>query len=98
MRTAYGDYIEAHILAAETATNGRLLSARGRAAGVTVERLFFGSASFAQAYASEELLDYWRQHPRMTVAQFEAQWIDHRHVSDQVTPAAISESWDQDAA
>lgn len=76
MRSAYGDYLEAHIAAAEAATNGAMLNKRARAAGVTSGRLFYSGPAFARAYASEELLDFWRTNPRMTLAQFERQWLD----------------------
>lgn len=74
MRMAYGDYLEAHIAEAEAATNGYLVNDRGRTAGVTSGRLFMAGPAFVRAYASEELTDFWRTKPRMTLAQFEAQW------------------------
>lgn len=78
MRLAYGDYLEAHMLAAELATNGTFLNARGKAAGITQEQLFTAGPSVTAAYASEELRDFWAEHPRMTLAQFERAWVEQQ--------------------
>ena len=76
MRSEYGDYLEAHIAAAYRATNGVLINARGRAAGVSEERLFLAGGSFAAAYASPELREFWAAQPRMTVTEFERAWAE----------------------
>lgn len=76
MRSEYGDYLEAHIAAAYEATNGVLLNARGRAAGITEERLFLAGGAFAAAYASPELREFWATRPRMTVTEFERAWTE----------------------
>ncbi|WP_129782906.1 hypothetical protein [Promicromonospora panici] len=76
MRSEYGDYLEAHIAAAYDATNGVLLNPRGRAAGVSEERLFLTGGSFAAAYASEELREFWATTPRLTVEAFERAWAE----------------------
>lgn len=81
MRMAYGDYLEAHMAAAVEETAGVLLNARGKANRVTQEQLFTSNVTVATAYASEELVDFWRTRPRMTLAAFEAQWLE-----DQVAP------------
>lgn len=78
MRSAYGDYLEAHMAAAVEATNGYLLNPKGKAKGVTQEQLFTAGPNVAAAYASEELADFWRTHPRMTLAAFEAQWLEEQ--------------------
>ena len=76
MRSEYGDYLEAHIAAAYDATNGVLLNTRGRAAGVSEERLFLAGGALATAYASEELRDFWATRPRLTVEAFERAWAE----------------------
>lgn len=81
MRMAYGDYLEAHMARAEVETNGNLLNAKARAAGVTQERLFTANSTVAAAYASEELVDFWRTHPRMTLATFESQWLEDQYAT-----------------
>jgi hypothetical protein len=61
---------------AEEACNGALLNARGRATDVDPYSLFIGNESRALAYASEELVEHWQKHPRMTFAEFERQYFD----------------------
>jgi hypothetical protein len=87
MRSEYGDYLEAHIAAAYEATNGVLLNARGRAAGVTEYRLFTAGGAFAAAYASEELLEFWATRPRLTVTQFERAWAERLAPEGEELPA-----------
>lgn len=79
MRLAYGDYLEAHMAAAVEATNGCMLNPKGKAKRVTQEQLFTAGPNVAAAYASEELADFWRNHPRMTLSAFEAQWLEDRY-------------------
>ena len=82
-RRVRGDFslaVEAQMDAAEQACAGVLLNARGRAAGGDPSSLFSGPGSHmrALAYASDELLEFWRGTPRMTFAAFEAQlteWV-----------------------
>jgi hypothetical protein len=40
--------------------------------------LFKGPDVRARAYASEELIEHWERHPRMTFEAFEAQWMEAR--------------------
>lgn len=53
-------------LAAENATNGYMLSAAGKAAGVNERTLFTGPASRVRRYASPELREWFEQHGRPT--------------------------------
>ncbi|GAA4692096.1 hypothetical protein APR04_005775 [Promicromonospora umidemergens] len=82
MRSEYGDYLEAHIAAAYDATNGVLLNTQGRAAGVSEERLFLAGGTFAAAYASPELREFWAAHPRLTVEAFETAWTERLDATD----------------
>lgn len=77
-RTDYDHHLEHAYAQAEHATNGALLNAEGRARGVDALSLFMGPASRAEKYASEELIEYWRTHPRVTFARFEQQWAAQR--------------------
>lgn len=79
-RMDYAVYLEAFCLEAETATNGNMLNARGRAAGVTSWSLFLRSPAYVEAYASDELRDWLRVRPRLTFADFEQQWLDEQGV------------------
>jgi hypothetical protein len=83
MRSEYGDYLEAHIAAAYNATNGVLLNARGRTAGVSEERLFLTGGTYAAAYASEELAEFWATTPRLTVRDFEHAWAERLTAPDE---------------
>jgi hypothetical protein len=73
-RDAYELHLEAQLADAERECRGILLNRRGIAAGIAAESLFLGPAARANAYASDELLDYWATRPRITYAQFERQW------------------------
>lgn len=73
-RDEFEDYVAEAYRRAERATNGHMVNREGRAKGVTSLSLFTGQAARAHRYASEELLDHWRAHPRLTFAQFEEQW------------------------
>lgn len=47
-----------------------MLNRRGREAGIDERPLFRGPEARARKYASEELLNYWEDHPRPTEAYF----------------------------
>lgn len=53
-----------------------LLNKRGKAAKINPVSLFEGPWARANAYASEELLEYWRSRPRVTFAMFEAEYVE----------------------
>lgn len=85
LRAEY-DVLQEHAYTlAETETNGVMLNRRGKAAGINPWSLFSGTWVRAQAYASEELLDHWVKHPRVTWSQFERQAVEH--------PGAASNQW-----
>lgn len=77
-RAEYDDTLYAQFDAAEAATNGAMLNARGRAKGIDPFSLFMGPETRALAYASEELVEHWESHPRVTYAAFEKQWAAQR--------------------
>lgn len=74
-RDAYERHLEAQYEAAERACRGVLLNRRGKAAAISPESLFLGRRVRAYAYASDELVEFWHAHPRITFAQFEHQWL-----------------------
>jgi sirohydrochlorin ferrochelatase len=76
MRAEYEVVREAAYERAETACNGRLLNARGKAARVDPYSLFMGPAVRAYAYASEELIEHWTKYPRLTLADYEHQMLE----------------------
>lgn len=63
---------------------GVLLNRRGEENRIDPYSLFLGPYSRAQAYASEELLEWWqgRNNRRMTVTEFEVQWLTERNRDD----------------
>lgn len=84
-RAEYDDTLYMQYEAAEAATNGAMLNARGREKGIDPFSLFMGNETRALAYASEELVEHWAQHPRITFAKFERQWQAQReaeHLED----------------
>ena len=65
---AYADY-----LAAEAECRGELVNRAGVAAGVRDGfALWSGPRWLAEKYATEELLEFWLTHPRMTVTEYAA--------------------------
>ncbi|MBO2461161.1 hypothetical protein [Actinomadura violacea] len=78
LRSDYQDYIEASYLAAEAETRGQVLNAAGWAAGVDPKSLFSGQWSRARKYASEELLNFWAEHGRITYSEFKRQSREQR--------------------
>ncbi|KQR90996.1 MAG: hypothetical protein J0I33_13815 [Microbacterium ginsengisoli] len=77
-RAEYELLLNAAYERAAEATNDRLLNERGRRKGVTSISLFMGPLVRASAYASEELLEHWERHPRVTYEAFERQWMRDR--------------------
>lgn len=73
IRTEFEIVREAAYELAEHETHGQLLNKRGKKAGVDAYSLFIGNEARAFAYASEELIEHWRRHPRLTFAEFESQ-------------------------
>lgn len=77
-RAEYDETLYAQFDAAEEATNGAMLNARGREKGIDPFTLFMGNETRARAYASEELIEHWETHPRITFAMFEQKWQRQR--------------------
>lgn len=75
-RAEYELFVEASYARAEEMTNGVLLNARGKEAGIDPYTLFSGAGVRAAAYASEELLEHWQCFPRMSYSAFEAQRVE----------------------
>jgi len=65
--------VEQAWLAAEAGTKGNMLNQRGKEARINERTLFTGPEARARKYASEELLNWWEDHPRPTGAYFEGQ-------------------------
>lgn len=74
MRDEFELYRHAAFLRASRELRGELLNAHGRALRIDPYSLFMGNAARATCYASEELIAWWAEQGRPTVAAFEAQW------------------------
>ena len=57
------------------ATNGVLVNAAGQRLHIDGYTLFVSARKYAEKYASEELLAWWLANPRLTLKEYEAQWI-----------------------
>ena len=77
-RAEYDNTLYAQYEAAEEATRGAMLNSRGQQKGIDPFSLFMGNQTRALAYASEELVEHWDTHPRITFAKFEKQWQAQR--------------------
>jgi hypothetical protein len=73
IREMYREHVYAQLLAAEDATNGYLLNRKAQAAGVDPITLFSGPAHIAYARASDDLIMWWQDHPRLTLTEYTEQ-------------------------
>lgn len=94
MRADFELYRHSRFLRAHSELRGELLNARGRAARIDAGTLFMGPWSRVDLYASEELKDWFAQHARLTVDEFETQWWSGRDgglgVPDRIALAEIA--------
>jgi hypothetical protein len=75
IRQHYAEHVTRQYLDAESATNGYLLNKAGTAKGIDPETLFSGDPARAFRYASEELMRWWGDNPRLTYAEYKAQLV-----------------------
>lgn len=80
IRDEYELYREQQYAAAVEACNCILLNREAIAAGVDEFSLFIGRRDRAERWASEELLAWWREHPHLTFAEFEAAAFEYMEV------------------
>jgi hypothetical protein len=69
-RAAFKDHAEQSFYDAEDVTRGHMLNKAGQAAGIDPRSLFTGAESRARKYASEDLLEYFERHGRLTLNDF----------------------------
>lgn len=74
MTDAYEEAVGAQYSMALEHTNGYLLNKRGKVKEVASEDLFKGSETRAYLYASEELVSFWVEYPRLSKAKYERTW------------------------
>lgn len=75
LRREYELVMEAEYEKAAEACRGNLVNAEGRRRGVKSLSLFLGPRPRAERWASEELLTYWRVHPRRTFEDYEREYV-----------------------
>lgn len=93
-RAAFDDYLLSAYEAAADACRDALVNAAGRAKGIDPMSLFMGNRARAYAYASEELIEFWDENPRMPFVEFEKQWLaarDAEHDADIVARVTYDE-------
>lgn len=78
MKQDYLNHVDYQYLDAVDSTAGVLVNSEGRAKGIDGFTLFSGPRSRAEKYASEELLEFWEQNPRLTMSEYEDQWVTGR--------------------
>jgi hypothetical protein len=76
MRLQYERYLEYAYETALNGTGGVLVNKAGRALHIDGLELFTGPAHRARKYASEELIEHWKHTPRLSLAEFERQWLE----------------------
>lgn len=75
MKQDYLNHVDYQYLRAVEECSGVLVNSDGRARGIDGFDLFSGPQSRAEKYASEELLEFWREYPRLTMSQYEDIWV-----------------------
>lgn len=80
MRLAYERYLEYAYTRSLEETGGVLVNAAGRQKKINGLDLFTGPSARAYKYASEELIEWWQVHPRLSLEQYEAQWVEGMEV------------------
>lgn len=88
VRAYYADWAERQWADAENATAGVLLNKAGQAKNIDPRTLFTGPPGPALRYASEELLRWWGDHPRLTFPAFKAQLVGDARLSADLTAQA----------
>lgn len=75
MRYDFERYIDAAYDRALEACAGVLVNKEGRAAHIDGYSLFTGPKIRAYRFASEELKEHWQYYPRLSMTEFEQQWL-----------------------
>jgi hypothetical protein len=75
MRSDFLGHVDGQYDRALEECSGVLVNKAGRAEHVDGYSLFTGSTRKAMRFASEELLEYWGKHPRLSLEDFELLWL-----------------------
>lgn len=82
MRSDYIGHIDAEYDKALEVCSGVLVNKAGRADHVDGYSLFQGTLRRAERFASEELREYWETHPRLSLEDYELQWLSGQLVPE----------------
>lgn len=88
LRAEYELLLESAYERAAEACRDKLVNAAGRRRNVTGMSLFMGPAPRAHRWASPELLEHWRTHPRVTFEDFERAYVAALGAPDALWSAA----------
>lgn len=72
------NYVDDAYNKALEATAGVLVNHAGKELHIDGYSLFRSPKAYARQYASEELLEHWQNHPRLTMKEYEVQWMEGR--------------------
>lgn len=78
MRQEFELVLEAAYAKAEQGAHGKMLNALGRSERVDPWSLMMGPWRRVEKYASPELIEWFQQHPRPSVSDFETSWMNDR--------------------
>lgn len=76
MHSEFERYVEASYNKALEACGGVLVNTEGKAQHVDGYSLFTGPAIRAYRFASWELQQFWAENPRLSMNDYETQWIE----------------------
>lgn len=76
MRSDYESHVQHAYAQAVEGTCGVLVNKNGRAEHIDGYDLFTGPRVRAHKYASEELIEWWKSHPRLSLEEFERRWLE----------------------
>lgn len=78
MKQDFINHVDYQYLAAVEVTAGVLVNQLGKVDRIDGYTLFTGSTQRAYKYASEELIEFWKEAPRLTQSEFEDLWVTGR--------------------
>jgi len=83
----YGEMVDERLQKAEDECRGHLLTQAGFNAGIDPRTLFYGNASRAVKWASDELLAWFEENGRPSWAEYMLEWTGHTRYADDAAKA-----------
>ena len=81
LKTMYREHVYRQYMDAEDATAGNLLNKTAQAKNIDPESLFSGDPERAYLFASEELMRWWGDNPRLTYTDYKTQIVGNAKVA-----------------